>query len=97
MLGVTLATRSGIEPLKETTLVRMLNDDLAGLKKDFQRDFTVIMPLNMFGTKLLERRNNPRQKRGLISERNQKQRIRTLTGQGLGSRNGPGDTPASHA
>lgn len=53
----------GIGSLKEeATLVRRLNDDLAGLKKDFQGDFTVIMPLNVFGTKLLERRDNPWQK-----------------------------------
>jgi hypothetical protein len=58
--------------------VRMLNDDFAGLKKDFQWDFTVLMPLNMSGTKLLERGNNSWQKRGLISKRDHKQRIRTV-------------------
>lgn len=30
-----------------------LNDDFAGLKKDFQRDFTVRIPLDMFGANLL--------------------------------------------
>jgi hypothetical protein len=30
-----------------------LDDDLAGLKKDFQRNFTVVMSLDMFGSKLL--------------------------------------------
>ncbi len=46
----------------------MLDDDLAGLEKDFQRDFAVIMPLNMLCTKLFERDHNLWQKRGLISE-----------------------------
>lgn len=45
-----------------------LNDDFAGLKKDFQGDFTIVMPLNMFGTQLLERHDNLREERGFISE-----------------------------
>lgn len=46
-----------LEPAWNTTGSKprtfLLNDDLAGLKKDFQCNFTVVMPLDMFGSKLL--------------------------------------------
>ncbi len=32
----------------------LLDDDFAGLKEDFQWNFTVVMPLNVFGAKFLE-------------------------------------------
>ena len=75
----------------------MLDDDLAGLKKNFQRNFAVIMPLDMFGANLLERCHDLRQERGLITERDHKQRIRTVVGYGVGCRHGPGHTTAAHA
>jgi hypothetical protein len=64
-----------IEQLYGEAPLGRLDDNFAGLKKDFQRDFPVIMPLNMFGTKLLECRHNLRQKRGFVPEGDHKQRI----------------------
>lgn len=46
----------------------LLENDFPGLEKDLQGDFTVIMPLNILGTKLLQCCDNLRQKGGFVPE-----------------------------
>lgn len=58
----------------------MLDDDLTGLEKDFQRNFTVIMPLNMFGAKLLQSGHYLWQKCSLVSERDHEQGVGSMVG-----------------
>ena len=75
-----------------------LDDDLAGLQEYFERDHPVIVPLNMLGPKLLERRYDPWQKRGLISECDHEQSIAVgaVDGYRISPRNNSGFTTAAY-
>ncbi len=99
--GDALASMKRVDGLERDNRVkqgvRMLNDDFAGLKEYFQGDLTVIMPLNMFGAKLLKRCHYLWKKCSLVPERDHEQGVGSMAGYGVGGRYGPCHPAASHA